>query len=554
MFLVSRISLRGIFFTLLATLSLLYFMHFYGILQSERVDIMVDKVSQVKIPWTYGTSIGDSFRNSELTLTNHKRQQAVRNAMQHAWAGYKTHAFGKDELQPISKGGNVRWGDWAISLIDSLDTLKLMEMEEEYLEAKEFVRSMDFGRVTSGYMTQVFEMTIRALGGLLGAYELDEDPMLLKKAREVADVLAVAFEGSLVGLPVSYVDVNMKKPVPTAQVCIAEAGTIQLEFKKLSQLTGDPKYRKIVERASDVLETATKYHSGLYPMYLNTVNGQYDHSASLSIGAGADSFYEYQLKQYILHDKAEEKYKDQYVASVEAVKAKLVAKSDSGLLYLGQWRNNMTVFVREMEHLACFYPGLMALGAQVLDRPQDLTVAEELARTCYLSYKTTATGLGPETFSFSEPGQLPPAIDDISDDILPVAAPLGYPKIFQPNKYGITPVDTRYILRPETVESLFILYRVTDDPKYQEWGWDIFNAIEKHTKAEVGYAAYVNVHDVNSTGNWIDSMESFFMAETLKYLYLLFSPTDLISLDEFVLSTEAHPFRIIKNNETVLAD
>ncbi|KAJ1935825.1 hypothetical protein GGF37_005846, partial [Kickxella alabastrina] len=276
----------------------------------ERVDIMVDKVSQVKIPWTSGTSIGDSFRNSELTLTNHKRQQAVRNAMQHAWTGYKTHAFGEDELQPISKGGNVRWGDWAISLVDSLDTLKLMEMEEEYLEAKEFVRSMDFGRVTPGYMTQVFEMTIRALGGLLGAYELDEDPMLLKKAREVADILAVAFEGSLVGLPVSYVDVNMKKPVPAARVCIAEAGTIQLEFKKLSQLTGDPKYRKIAERASDVLETATKYHSGLYPMYLNTVNGQYDHSASLSMGAGADSFYEYQLKQYILHDKAEEKYKD----------------------------------------------------------------------------------------------------------------------------------------------------------------------------------------------------------------------------------------------------
>ncbi|KAJ1896116.1 hypothetical protein LPJ66_004186 [Kickxella alabastrina] len=523
-------------------------------MQSERVDRIVDKVTQVKIPWTNGTSIGDSFRNSELTLTNHKRQQAVRNAMQHAWTGYKTHAFGKDELQPISKAANVRWGDWAISLIDSLDTLKLMEMEEEYLEAKEFVRSMDFGRAAPGYMTQVFEMTIRALGGLLGAYELDEDPMLLQKAREVADVLAVAFEGSLVGLPMSYVDANMKKPVPTTRVCIAEAGTIQLEFKKLSQLTGDPKYRKIAERASDVLETATKYHSGLYPIYLNTINGQYDHSASLSMGAGADSFYEYQLKQYVLHDKAEEKYKDQYVASVEAVKAKLVAKSDSGLLYLGQWRNNMTVFVREMEHLACFYPGLMALGAQVLDRPQDLTIAEELARTCYLSYKTTATGLGPETFSFSKSGQLSPAVDDITDDMLPVAAALGYPKIFQPNKYGITPVDTRYILRPETVESLFMLYRVTDDPKYQEWGWDIFNAIEKHTKAEVGYAAYVNVHDVNSTGNWIDSMESFFMAETLKYLYLLFSPTDLISLDEFVLSTEAHPFRIIKNNETVLAD
>ncbi|KAJ2048968.1 mannosyl-oligosaccharide alpha-1,2-mannosidase [Coemansia sp. S2] len=107
-------------------------------------------------------------------------------------------------------------------------------------------------------------------------------------------------------------------------------------------------------------------------------------------------------------------------------------------------------------------------------------------------------------------------------------------------------VDSRYILRPETLETLFILYRVTGDPKYQEWGWNIFLAIEKHAKVEAGYAGVQDVYSESSTSNHIDAMESFFLAETLKYLYLLFSPTDVISLDEYVFNTEAHPFRIIK--------
>lgn len=99
--------------------------------------------------------------------------------------------------------------------------------------------------------------------------------------------------------------------------------------------------------------------------------------------------------------------------------------------------------------------------------------------------------------------------------------------------------------RPETVESLFYLYRLTKDERYREWGWKIFQAFETHTKVqEGGYACLKNVH---TPGKLRDRMESFFLTETLKYLYLLFGDDDtVLSLNEWVFNTEAHPLPIWK--------
>lgn len=101
--------------------------------------------------------------------------------------------------------------------------------------------------------------------------------------------------------------------------------------------------------------------------------------------------------------------------------------------------------------------------------------------------------------------------------------------------------------RPETVESLFYLYRLTKDQRYRDWGWNIFQAFEKHAK--VKKAGYACLRNVNSPGNFRDRMESFFLTETLKYLYLLFSDDDnVVSLTEWVFNTEAHPLPIWKNH------
>ena len=79
-----------------------------------------------------------------------------------------------------------------------------------------------------------------------------------------------------------------------------------------------------------------------------------------------------------------------------------------------------------------------------------------------------------------------------------------------------------YLLRPETVESFFILYQLTRDPVYREWGWEVFQAIEKYCKTQYGYGQLRDVSIVDQTPQ--NKMESFFLAETLKYLYLLQDP------------------------------
>lgn len=111
--------------------------------------------------------------------------------------------------------------------------------------------------------------------------------------------------------------------------------------------------------------------------------------------------------------------------------------------------------------------------------------------------------------------------------------------------FTFQPLDAHNLLRPETVESLFYLYRITQDKQYREWGWKIFQAFKKYTRIEgFGYSSINNVKNAGSP-NFRDKLESFFLAETLKYLYLLFSDDpDLIPLDKFVINTEAHPLPI----------
>ncbi|KAK8872286.1 Endoplasmic reticulum mannosyl-oligosaccharide 1-2-alpha-mannosidase [Apiospora arundinis] len=99
--------------------------------------------------------------------------------------------------------------------------------------------------------------------------------------------------------------------------------------------------------------------------------------------------------------------------------------------------------------------------------------------------------------------------------------------------------DPRYLLRPEAIESIFILYRVTGDEKLRDVAWAMFQGIMKSTKTEYANSAIADV-TVEAETEKQDSMESFWLAETLKYVYLIFSPPDLISLDEFVLNTEHH--------------
>ncbi|KAJ2898868.1 hypothetical protein IWW38_001195 [Coemansia aciculifera] len=476
-----------------------------------------------------------------------ERRDAVRDAMRHAWSGYHKYAFGHDELLPVSNKSNDKWGGWGVTLIDALDTLYIMELYAEFNQGVAHVTEVDFSKATPGYNTPFFEMVIRSLAGLLTAYEMSLDKRLLEKAQQVGDVLMPAFNSSS-GIPYPRVDVNAGTAVHASSVCLAEAGTVQLEYWKLSDLTGNPAYHQAAQRVVDILDKDEKPYKGLYPIWIDINSGKLT-SGQITFGAQGDSWYEYMLKQYIYSGRTHDQYRRMYEESIDSMKQKMVKRSefDDQMYYVGDLDSTAKKFSPKFQHLTCFVPGMLALGSKTLNRPDDLVLAKQLTYTCFQMYNQTATGLGPEYVLFRDSnnrGLLPTNHKDDFD-----IQDLAKADSTETSDGYYLGYDRSYILRPETAESIMILYRITGDVMYKEWGWQIFRAISKWTQTPAGFSAYRDVMSTKHESEWSDSMESFFLAETLKYLYLLFSPTDYYSLDEYVFNTEAHPFKIQRSQD-----
>lgn len=191
------------------------------------------------------------------------------------------------------------------------------------------------------------------------------------------------------------------------------------------------------------------------------------------------------------------------------------------LVYVGEILDG-DVFSAKMDHLVCFLPGTLLLGYKNGMPQEHLYLAEQLMDTCYQMYVKQPTLLSPEVVYFN--------LDGESETDMFTKASVAY-----------------NLLRPEFVESLYYFYALTGKTAYQDWGWTIFNAFEKYTKVEHGYTSIGNVGSVEHTRPK-DNMESFFLSETLKYFYLLFSDDrNEIDLSKFVFNTEAHPLPIKGN-------
>ncbi|KAL4584532.1 hypothetical protein LXL04_009135 [Taraxacum kok-saghyz] len=483
-------------------------------LQNQLEDLKHDDITVNKI----NTTTSKNLDELPIDPIENQRREKVKDAMVHAWSSYEKYAWGHDELQPQSKNGVDSFGGLGATLIDSLDTLYIMGLDDEFQRAKEWVtNSLDFNK---NYEASVFETTIRVVGGLLSAYDLSGENVFLEKAKDIADRLLPAWDTPS-GIPyniINLVNGNPHNPGWTGgDSILADSGTEQLEFIALSQRTGDPKYQQKVENVIRELNK-TFPADGLLPIYINPHKGTTSYS-TITFGAMGDSFYEYLLKVWIQGNKtaAVKPYREMWEKSMKGLLTLVRRTEPSSFAYISEKIGSS--LIDKMDELACFAPGMIALGSSGYGPDESskfMNLAEELAWTCYNFYQSTPTKLAGENYFFHS-GQ------DMS-------------------------VGTSWnILRPETVESLFYLWRLTGNKTYQDWGWDIFQAFEKNSRVEAGY---VGLKDVN-TGVKDNMMQSFFLAETLKYLYLLFSPPSVISLDEWVFNTEAHPLRIMAHVDSV---
>lgn len=372
-----------------------------------------------------------------------EKAAAVREAFEVSWAAYKRNAWGKDEYHPLSESGtNLLLQDnspLGFTIIDALDMLILLGLKDEYVNARNWIRD-DLTWDIDGRLN-VFETTIRVMGGLLSASALMLDPpagtlpaspedsaFFLSRAQELAERLLPAFDTPH-GLPKREVNLLTGESFYDQDnhntVSLAEATTIQLEFKYLAERTGDKRYWLIAERPMTVaLHTMVRSKYGVLPIFIDPGDGEFVLS-EIRLGSRGDSFYEYLVKQYLQTNRTESVYRDMYEHAFDDIKSKLLKDTPwtspplvhtLELYPKSQPEGPVWVARTKQDHLVCFLGGTIMLGATVIKNGtlhppkreygasiamrEDWRVGHELIRSCMDTYTNSKTGLGAEIVFF----------------------------------------------------------------------------------------------------------------------------------------------------------
>jgi len=415
--------------------------------------------------------------------------EEVRAQFLHAWRGYREYAWGHDGLKPLSN----QHADWygeplLMTPVDALDTMILMGLNDEAKEARELIATkLSFDRDLD---VKHFEVVIRLLGGLLSGYQLTGDQRLLDLANDLGTRLLPAFD-SPTGLPYVYVNLRTGKAHGN-ESNPAEAGTLLLEYGTLSKLTGNPVFYEKAKRA--LVETYKRRSKiGLVGERFDVTTGDWTNKRS-HVGARIDSYYEYLWKCWTLF--GDEDCHAMWKESIAAANRYYPEEVD-GALWVGHVDMDSGERVASRYGaLDAFWPGLLALSG-------DVAQARRLQDSSFAMWRKW--GIEPEAYDYRK-GE--------------VTSP-GYP------------------LRPEIIESAWYLNRLTGDAKYRAMGREMFDDFVRYTRTDSGFATLASV----ITKEQEDDMESFVLAETFKYFYLLFAPPETLDPAKVVLTTEAHPLR-----------
>ncbi|KAF1832565.1 seven-hairpin glycosidase [Decorospora gaudefroyi] len=497
------------------------------------------------------------------------RAESVRDAMRHTFWRYRENAWGCDDILPVSGGNSTSRNGWGAFIVDSASTLVLMGLWDELALSLDHILAIDFTQAKD--LVDPFETTIRYLGGLLSIVELYDvglvpEHILQREARHVilghavtlAEKLAPAYDTPK-GMPWPRLDFDTGQGESTPAfrsrndgeqnhpaIGPARTGSSILEHRVLTRLTGDATYTQKSTSA-----WAPLVWSKWKTPWAGMVDAPIDIMTGEPVGrqrhwdGGHDSYYEYLLKMTLLAPPSDphiDLYKKRFTDAAFSLRSHLSSRSAPAAehymqhLFIG--RQNDRRYENHQGHLACFAPGTILLASKYYHQPYLRTFALALLEGCRHTYTSTPTKIGPETWSW---------VPKFSYDD-PLFVPETARQKTEARASGIWAREPAYKGRPEYVESLFYAWRITGEPRYRDWAWEAFSAMEKHCKAPFGYAQLADVYDVQSEGGekWVDVQESFWAAETLKYLWLTFADVEVASLDSWVFTTEGHPFRMIR--------
>ena len=416
-------------------------------------------------------------------------EQDVKDETIRTWNAYLKYAWPHDNLLPISK----KYHDWYaesinMSPIDAYSTLKIMGFENEAKRIENFVvDSLNFDK---DIFVKVFEVDIRILGGLLSIYENTKDKKVLKKAQDFADRLLPAFN-SPTGLPYFYV--NLKTGATKGKIVnVAEAGSYIFEFGILSYYTQNPKYYQAAKKATlKIFSSRSKID--LLGRDIDVESGKWTMTQSM-VGAYADSYFEYLYKTWLLFKDPEiKKIWDIHIAAIQ----KYIAETKDGKLWYGKVDMDSGKKLNGQVTLwDAYFPALLALSGDLPKAKASLNAWD------YLWDKHSL-----------------------------------FPMVYDYKKDSI--INPFFQLNPEVIESAYYLWKYTGDSLYYNRVKKYYFDIKKYCRTEVAYCHVENV----VTKKQKDEMETFFIAENMKYFYLTFAKKNNFSLNEYVFNTEAHPFK-----------
>lgn len=467
-----------------------------------------------------------SFTRQELL----KCRNQVKALFYHGFDSYIAHGYPLDEVRPIScvpKGRkfdepedtitNDVLGNFTTTLVDAITTIAVFGDRERFAKAIDLFISAVPETFELDSTVQVFETSIRLLGGLLSAHLYATDPRtsvylgdryngcLLRRAKNLGDKLLEAYL-TPTGLPIPRINLRYGSAIEMNLMDennAAASACPMFEFRLLSMLTLDDTYRQVSELAFNKTWNL-RSDLNLMPMSFSPFDGNI-YADLTGVGASIDSFYEYALKGAVLFD-------DSWLYTVwqSSIHA-LNAYTKADWFYTNVKASTGELFITWIDSLSAFFPGLLVLDGRVEDATKKNLIFSKLWATF---------GGIPERWNFQKI-----YFNEENEEKLQSLVDLEW-----------------YPLRPEFIESSYFLYRATKDVYYQTIGKRILEDFEFRFRQQCGFAGLQDV----LTGELQDRMESFVLGETLKYLYLLFDEENELhkKLWNHVFSTEAHPFWI----------
>lgn len=481
----------------------------------------------------------------------------VKRMFHHGYDNYLRHAFPHDELKPLTKSytdslgelGNLRrehlsstYRGVALTLIDATSTLAVLGNHSEFAKNVLWMsRHLNFDQ---DVRVNAFECNIRALGGLLSAHAIaaglistsetardDDDAARAETSRDAlhnksasfvskTSLVVSGYKGELLGLALDlgerllkafdtetgmpYAWVNLRFGVrsgETAETNVAAVGSYALEFGALSRMTGDWRFEHASKRAIKAL-WSRRSDRDLLGNTIDVKTGRWINRSG-GIGAGCDSFFEYLLKAYVAFGDAEalDVFGDAYVAVMKWY-------HDDGWYHEAHLDNGAPTHMQATS-LQAFWPGLQTLLG-------DLESANKTWSKFFALW--TFFGAQPERFLYRES--------------------------------AVHPSEKQYPLRPELVESTSLLFAATKDDAFRHAGMKIVRDLVSNHEVPGGYASLKDVR----LKTLEDHQPSFFLAETAKYLYLLFDdPEGFLTQRDAVFTTEGHPLPVFRARESAEA-